>query len=267
MAKEEVKKTKKKKATKKNKVSVEKPLITEVLAAGSEIKITETAVAVEDKPVEVVETTEATVEPEAKTQEEKSVTPQPIVKKKASRRLVMMVLSAIALLLGVGSFFIYFFTQNIFLGAPGVILGLGGFFLFRHYWNQESDIVVEHMIEAKVDPKLVNVLGIYRDKVVFESVGKEDLLGFPWTCKNDKRKYYVHIHDMPSNGNSPHAFILPDQQYYDPVVFAERPLALPAHQKIFRRKEKLGHYIKTALLVVAIIIVWIVILTTTGEGG
>ena len=81
-------------------------------------------------------------------------------------------------------------------------------------------------------------------------------------CVNLKKSFYVNIEDAASKKLVP--FVLPDQQYYDPNVFAQRVLGLPAHRKIFERKLKLMQKLKTALLVMAIGIVWLLILTTGG---
>ena len=97
---------------------------------------------------------------------------------------------------------------------------------------------------------------------MFENVYEPQ--GFPMTCLNDKKKYYVNIQDPTGKSKGLVPFVLPDQQYYDPGVFAERVLELPAHQKIFTRKPNLFQKIKTGLLVLAIGIVWLLILTTTG---
>ena len=82
-------------------------------------------------------------------------------------------------------------------------------------------------------------------------------------CVGLKGNYFVNIWDEASKRLIP--FVLPDQQYCDPIVFAQRVLGLPAHKKIFERKPKLLQRLKTALLVIAIGIVWLLILTTTGS--
>ena len=147
------------------------------------------------------------------------------------------------------------------VGAPSVFMMVGGGVLFKHYWGKAGKVVIEHIGEIKKEQ--VNSLCIYPDKIIFENTTGEKA-GFPWQCLNDKKNYFVLKWDEAINRLIP--FTLPDQQYYDPSVFAERVLELPAHQKIFTRKPKLLQRLKTALLVLAIGIVWLLILTTTGGG-
>lgn len=183
----------------------------------------------------------------------------PKVKKRYSLRLPMLILSGIIAIGGLALFIIYFLTANIAIGAPSVFMMVGGYFAFRYYWSKSGDVVTEHI--GEVSKVQVNSLCIYPDRVIFEDVHKPE--GFPWECINDHKKYFVNIWDLAAKKLVP--FALPDQQYYDPVVFAERVLALPAHRKIFRKKEQLFQKLKTALLVVTILIVFFLIITTTSS--
>lgn len=183
----------------------------------------------------------------------------PVVKKTYSLRLLMLFVSGIMAVVGLAMFIVYFFTTDISIGAPSVFLMAGGFFIFRYYWSKSTDVVTEHI--GVVNKAQVNSLCLYRDRIVFEDVAKPE--GYPWECIDDHKKYYVNIWDEAKKRLVP--FALPDQQFYDPGVFAERVLALPAHRKIFKRKEKLFQKLKTALLVVAILIVWLLIITTSGS--
>lgn len=192
-----------------------------------------------------------------KQKEEKDNLPK--VKKVYSLRLFILIVSGITAVAGLGMFVIYFFTNNIAIGAPSVFMMAGGFLVFKYYWSRTEDVVTEHIGEVKKEQ--VNSLCIYPTKVVFEDVVNPE--GYPWECLDDHKKYFVNIWDLATKRLIP--FVLPDQQYYDPVVFAERVLALPAHRKIFRRKEQLFQKIKTALLVVTILIVFFLILTTSGS--
>lgn len=180
------------------------------------------------------------------------------VKKTFTRRFYMMILCGIVIAVGVGLFAVYFKTLNVVMGLPGVIMIAVGLFALRHYWTSEGDIATEHIGGVKKD--IVNSLCIYQNKIVFEDVVKPG--GFPMLCTNLKKKFHVNIWDVAANRLVP--FVLPDQQYCDPNVFAQRVLGLPAHRKIFERKPKLLQRLKTALLVIAIGIVWLLILTTTG---
>ena len=179
-------------------------------------------------------------------------------KKVFTPRFYMMILSGVVFVAGLGLFVIYFRTLNVVFGLPGFVMMGGGIYAFLHYWKSEGNLAIEHIGGAKKD--IVNSLNIYPDKIVFEDVYEPR--GFPMLCVNLKKKFYVNIEDLATKKLIP--FILPDQQYCDPNVFAQRVLGLPAHRKIFERKPKLLQRLKTALLVIAIGIVWLLILTTTG---
>jgi len=182
------------------------------------------------------------------------------VKKVYTLRFYMMILSGVTAVVGLALFTLYFITLNIVLGLPGIIMIVAGMFALRHYWNSEGNISVEYLGGEK-KPGVVNSLNIYRDKIEFAEVYEPQ--GFPLTCINLKKKFHVNIWEEASKKLVP--FVLPDQQYCAPDVFAQRVLGLPAHRKIFERKPKLLQKLKTALLVIAIAIVWLLILTTTGS--
>lgn len=198
------------------------------------------------------------VEPVEETATEPTGVPQPRVKRSFATRTFMLIVSGLVAVAGLGMFIVYFITQNMGVGAPSIFMLGGGVFLFRHYWRKTEDSVTEHI--GEINKQQVNSMNIYPDKIVFEDVAKPE--GYPWQCRNDSKRYYVHIWDMALSRLVP--FVLPDQQYYDPEVFAGRVLMLPAHRKIFKRKEKLMQKIQTALLVIGIGIVWLLIVTTGG---
>jgi len=189
---------------------------------------------------------------------ESEVKPIKLIKKSYTRRLIMLVLAGILICVGLVFFAIYFFTLNMVFGASFIFLIGGGVILFLYYWKKGDDAVIQHI--GEVNKTQVNSLCLYPNRIVFENV--ESPKGYPQQCLNDKKHYFVNIWDGAINRLVP--FVLPDQQYYDPGVFAERVLELPAHQKIFMRKPTLFQKIKTGLLVLAIGIVWLLILTTTG---
>ena len=182
----------------------------------------------------------------------------PQVKKIYSKRLMILGTSGASFVLGVVLFIIYFLNESMAVGAPAIFLMLGGFFVFKYYWEKTDDVVTEYI--GKQTKGQVNSLCLYPDRIVFEDVASPG--GFPWDCLNDKKKYFVNIWDESLKRLVP--FILPDQQYYDPGVFAERVLELPAHRKIFTRKPSLFQKLKTGLLVAAIGIIWLLIITTSG---
>ncbi len=175
-------------------------------------------------------------------------------------KLYMVILSIAMVIGGVALFVVYFRTLNVAFGLPGFIIAAVGMFTFFHYWGAEGDLAVEHIAGEK-KAAIVNSLNIYSDLIEFADV--DEPKGFPLTCINLRKKFYVNIWDEATKKLIP--FVLPDQQYCDPGVFAQRVLGLPAHRKIFEHKPKLLARLKTALLVLAIGIVWLLILTTTGS--
>lgn len=189
---------------------------------------------------------------------------------KFTKRFYMMILGGCLIVVGIGGFILYFAIGNTFLGGFAVVSAVIGSFVFWHYWRKaEGEMTVTKYDFAKpVMPEVINCLNFYRDRIVFEHYvpeGRDTPEGFPMECLNDHKKYWLNISNDNWNENQTglKPFILPDNQFYDPVVFAERVLELPAHRRVMKRKEKLSGVIKTALLVGTIIIIWILILTTT----
>lgn len=181
------------------------------------------------------------------------------VKTSFSTRYFMLILCTIAVIIGAGLFGIFIKTTNNAIGAPAIMLMAAGAIAFKHYWSQSTDSVNKQIGEK--NRMQVNSMNIYSRKIVFEEV--HNPLGFPWQCLNDKKHYYVHKWDEATNRLT--EWVLPDQQYIDPAVFATRVLSLPCHRKIFRRREKLMQKLKTAMLVLGILIVWLLIITTSGS--
>lgn len=196
--------------------------------------------------------------PEIEPEIEPEAAELPVVKKRYSIRLFALAGSGVAAAVGFAMFALYMRTLNMTLGALSVPLMVAGAVVFKYYWGKTGDLVTEQI--GKPAQEQVNSLCLYPDKIVFENVYEPK--GFPWQCTNDSKKYYVNIWREEDNALIP--FVLPDQQYYDPTVFAERVLALPAHRKIFERKENLFQKLKTGLLVLTIGIILFLIIVTTG---
>jgi len=192
----------------------------------------------------------------------------PKVSKKATRFGMMLALSVAGILFGIIGFVIYFLTLNMIIGAPAVIMGVVGAIAFKYYWDKGDNIITER--HGKVPTEQVDCLNIYRDAVLFENWpvnGGSEPEGYLQKCLNDGKYYWVNFHEQTRSMAVPEElkpFVLPDQQFYDPTVFAEKVLDLPAHRRIFKRREKMGQVVRTALLVVAVGAVWILIITTTG---
>ena len=183
----------------------------------------------------------------------------PLVKKRFTQKAIVLASSGLLLVGGFICFVIYMNTGQMLLGTVGILVMVPSAALFKYFWGKSTDVlVIEHI--GKPLQEQVNSLCIYPDKVIFENVDKPE--GYPWECTNDSKKYFVNIWDVKDKILK--QFILPDQQFYDPGVFDERVLALPAHRKIFARKPTLFQALKTGLLVVAIGIMFVRILTTTG---
>ncbi|KKL77237.1 hypothetical protein LCGC14_2036890 [marine sediment metagenome] len=183
----------------------------------------------------------------------------PLVKKRFTQKAIVLASSGLVFIVGFICFVIYMNTGQMLLGTVGILVMVPSAALFKYYWGKSTDVlVIEHL--GKPLKEQVNSLCIYPDKVIFENVYEP--VGYPWECTNDGKKYFVNILDTTTKKLIP--FVLPDQQFYDPGVFAERVLALPAHRKIFARKPTLFQALKTGLLVVAIGIMFVLILTTTG---
>lgn len=159
----------------------------------------------------------------------------------------------------VGSY--WFSNANNLLGIITTALLAGGGILIKITWSKRDDTGTAVSVDVKVENrKQVNSLNIYPEKVVFEDMPKP--MGQPWQCLNDSKYYFIHVWNEKEKTLEP--LKLPDQQYYDPQVFAERVLDLPAHRRIFRRKVKLLEQLKPLILVLAIGAVWILIMTTVG---
>jgi hypothetical protein len=102
---------------------------------------------------------------------------------------------------------------------------------------------------------------LYPDEIKFENVANAS--GFPWECLNDSKNYFLYWQSPQTKKIEP--FNLPDQQYYDPRVFAERVLGLPCHRKIFRRRDDLMKKLRPIFAAVIGVGLWILIMTTTGK--
>lgn len=161
---------------------------------------------------------------------------------------------------------IIFFTapgnpSGIIFVAAIILMAVGSIFLKRNWSRVGYDESKVINVRQKIDNSPKNCMNIYPDKIVFENMPDKSLEGQPWKCENDGRSYYVHIWN--EEDKRLREFKLPDQAYMDPQVFAERPLELPAHRRIFRQKQTLLQQLSPIMVLGAIVIVWILIITTT----
>ena len=181
---------------------------------------------------------------------------KPVVNIKRTGNMMMLLISGAIAGVGLILFIAYFFTLNMVMGAPGVILTAAGLIWFFRILKKGGDTVAKHIGET---PKAqVNSLCLYPYEVKFEDVYNP--AGQLMKCRNDGKYYHVNIQNRD---NKLVAFMLPDTQYMDPEVFAQRVLELPAHRKIFTRRQDLFQKLKPLFIILGIIIVWILILTTT----
>jgi len=153
--------------------------------------------------------------------------------------------------------------RNPFVAVPTLGFIGGGAFIIKRYFSRMGE-VSETIVLPGGRPKPVkeqfNSLCIYPDKIEFTNMTNP--LGQPWKCLNDNKLYFVQIWDAVKNELI--EFVLPDQQYMDPEYFAKRVLELPAHRRIFRRKQSLLEQLSPAMVIVGIIVFGIVMLTTLG---
>lgn len=149
--------------------------------------------------------------------------------------------------------------------AAGGVLTIRYFRQWREFGGVEVPIDVgQEKPEGKAKTPQYNSLCIYPDKAIFEDVlNPEALKAQKKRCINDGKDYYVFIFD-DSLGHSGQLtpLILPDQLYMSPEKLGQQVLELPAHRRIFQRKQKLLEQLQPAFVIVGIIAVWILILTT-----
>jgi len=182
----------------------------------------------------------------------------PKVTKSYPKRTAMLVLCAISIAMGVGLAVVYVFTTNMVLGFIGIPFLFGGGLGFYYFWGQSKDIQIRYV--GDVTKEQVNALVIYQDKIVFENIANPS--GFVWHWIDDGKPYYIYWDNPQTKKLAP--FNLPDQQYYDPQVFAQKVLSLPCHRKIFQRRQDLMHKLKPFIAAIIALGLWILIITTTG---
>ena len=182
----------------------------------------------------------------------------PKVTKTYPRRTMMLAICAIAIVFGAGMAIMYVFTTNMVQGFIGIPFLFGGGMGFYYYWSKSKDIQVKY--QGDVPKEQVNSLVIYPDAIKFENVANPK--GFIWHWIDDGKPYYIYWDNPATKKLDP--FNLPDQQYYDPQVFAQKVLSLPCHRKIFQRRQDLIQKLKPFIAAVIGLALWILIITTTG---
>lgn len=187
------------------------------------------------------------------------------LKQKTDLSWLKLALPAAAVVLGILILILFFAIKGhgLFFVAGVVMVVLGCIFTFRA-WNRRGEGEARVIITGETAPKtIVNSLNLHPDKVFFTDMAKP--AGQPWKCRNDGKSYYVNKWEWNNDGKTTgeyKPFNLPDQQYMDPVVFAQRVLELPAHRRIFTRKQTILQQLSPMMAAGGAIIVWILILTT-----
>jgi hypothetical protein len=181
----------------------------------------------------------------------------PVVKRQVARRMVMLGISGLLCFIGLVCGYFYFTSMNMIAAVAAALLLPAGGIMFRSSWKSGHETFTSYV--GSPQKGQVNSLSLYKDKIVFEDVNEPK--GYPWRCGNDGKQYYVNVEKEGSLA----PFTLPDQQYYDPRVFAERVLELPAHRRIFQRRQNIFQKLSPMLLILGIGLVLILIITTTGQ--
>lgn len=225
--------------------------------AKPEVVVIAEEVPVEEAPAAVIEETVAeSVTPPVTPPPATTELPQ--VKKTYGKRAIMLGLFGAMGFLGAVLLIAYVLGgNNLVFGFISIPFLFAGGFGFYYYWNQSKDIQVTYV--GDVPKEQVNSLCIYPGKIVFENIKEPE--GFVWHWIDDGKSYYVYEWKEATKRLEP--FKLPDQQYYDPEVYAQRVLTLPCHRKIFARKQDIVQKLKPVFAGLVGIGLWILILTTT----
>lgn len=193
--------------------------------------------------------------------EKQLTTSSPQIKKPKAKGLNYLVFGILSCVLSAACFIGYFMTNNMMFGYAFLVPGALGYFLIHKYTKAKDKITETIYSKTPIPSVQVNSMNIYpanQGGVKFEDVDSPD--GQPWICDNDSKPYFIHIWDDKIKKLT--EFKLPDEQYYDPRIFAERVLGLPAHRRIFIRKQNIVQKLSPFMLLVLIVILWIVIVTT-----
>lgn len=181
--------------------------------------------------------------------------------KKSSIRKYRIIFPAGAIVLGI-LLVVLFFVADLsgIMFLAGLLMAIFGAIFLKRWWGNIGEDEQRVIITDKKEiPKNAVSLNIYPNRIVFEETPEPK--GQPWKCENDGKYYCVHIWDEKTNGLI--EFQLPDQAYMDPQLLATRVLELPAHRRIFRRKQTLLQQLSPMMAALGVVIMWIIIITTT----
>jgi hypothetical protein len=183
--------------------------------------------------------------------------PKTVIKSPINWKRLSYFGGGIALLLGdcVTGYFYSKDTTNVLIGLVFFIVLAGAIFLLRQGFHSERYVpVVVSEKKNATSKQPANALNIYPHEIAFEHINEP--LGQPHLCRNDKRHYYVHR--MATE--TPESFVLPDFQYFDPENFGQRVLTQPCHQRLFKRKVKMGQLVSLGILALVVGIEFVVMI-------
>lgn len=182
----------------------------------------------------------------------------PIPVKPRNKGLIYLILCIVFLAASVGIFILYVITLQMFLGylfVPPIGLAVFFYWRFKKKTEQVADLAYYGEKPLKLQVNSLNIYPPEKGGVLFEDTAKPE--GQPWICDNDGKPYFIHCWNSKLS-----EFMLPDQVYCDPKYFGQRVLSLPAHRRLFVRKESLLKKASPFILLLVILAGWILILTT-----
>ena len=169
--------------------------------------------------------------------------------------------------------------DNILFALGGIGIPVGAYLAYWIIAKRESDVVIVlpgGMMEGGGRKKKwapansVNIFArmdeetekIHPEAIHFSWVDKP--LGQPQQCINDGKWYFVHIFDLKTKQLK--AFMLPDNQYFDPGEFAN-VIKMPAHRRLFAQTTSMFQKVAIGMMVLALVIEGVVLIAVKSPGG
>jgi hypothetical protein len=189
------------------------------------------------------------------------------IERAGGRKWWLIIAGCVFIVLGFVGMFSFMTSMSPMIGFISVMgWAIGGFAIYFG-WKAHDDGVTfasnNPLDKARDKTFLANSMNIYRDKLAFENLPDDKLLGQPRLCRNDKKFYYVHIEGIAFGGKIPGLvqFVLPDTQYRDPREFANN-INIPAHRRLAQRKANLLEKLSPLIIIFAMGIMGIVWVAT-----
>lgn len=186
------------------------------------------------------------------------------------RRWWLAGIGAAGILLG-GYVFLNLGAGNKTMGMVGALTAIGGIAAAVYGLRKTGEgMVFVQKGKKRVKGFVANCLTLRPDKIAFENLPDDQLLGMPRKCRNDNQYYHVlewknEVRLPDGKLVTPAGFVefkLPDTRYRDPKEFANN-INIPAHRRLAQRKANLFEKIAPGLIVVAIVIVGIILIAHT----